>query len=446
MVRALLAPFLVLLLGLGLLEAIRANGYLGQALLAEARRVAGAQAGDTSLSLLGVRLTDRPGSPLPLFGEKAEGVEVRPRELRAWVSWPWGSGALEVVRSHPLYLPAWGPALLLALASLLWARARVYGALRRALGWPLGEARRRLAALEAALVALEEGVAVVQGESVVLINPRARDLLGLAPEALTPISLRRIWPALADALALSAGEDALPLPTGRPARVRVRWVGEHRVVVFQDQRELLRLAENLTQSRRHLDLLRAQAHEFHNLLHVMAGLLELGRVEEALRLIQSEAEAEAELEQVLSRVEVPLLAALLLGKRRRAHELGVALALEGRLPARYAPLAEVLLSAVGHLVDNALEAAGPGGVVRVCFQQEASGLRLEVRDNGAGLPPGTEALFLPGASGRGEGRGYGLALVRAQVRSVGGELGYHREEGWTVFWIRLAGPWSGPLS
>lgn len=441
-----MAPFVVLVLGLGFLEAIRANDYLGQALLAEARRVAGALVSGNPLSLLGIRLTNHPESPLPLLGEKAEGVEVRPRGLRAWVSWPMGTGALEVARGYPLYLPAWGPAFLLALLSLLWARARVHGVLRRAFGRPWKEAQKRLAALEAAVAALEEGVVVVQGENAVLLNPRARDLLGLAPEALTPLSLRRIWPAMAEAITLSSGEEALPLPTGRPARVRVRRVGEHRVVVFQDQRELLRLAENLTQSRRHLDLLRAQAHEFHNLLHVLAGLLELGRVEEALRLIQSEAEAEAELEAVLSRVEVPLVAALLLGKRRRAHELGVTLTLEGGLPARYAPLSDVLVSAMGHLVDNALEAAGPGGAVRVSFLEEEGGLRVEVRDNGPGLPLGTEALFLPGASGRGTGRGYGLALARAQVRGAGGEMGFRREEGWTVFWIVLGGPWSGRSS
>ena len=165
-----MAPFVVLVLGLGFLEAIRANDYLGQALLAEARRVAGALVSGNPLSLLGIRLTNHPESPLPLLGEKAEGVEVRPRGLRAWVSWPMGTGALEVARGYPLYLPAWGPAFLLALLSLLWARARVHGVLRRAFGRPWKEAQKRLAALEAAVAALEEGVVVVQGENAVLLR------------------------------------------------------------------------------------------------------------------------------------------------------------------------------------------------------------------------------------------------------------------------------------
>ncbi|PZA08076.1 sensor histidine kinase-like protein [Meiothermus sp. Pnk-1] len=248
----------------------------------------------------------------------------------------------------------------------------------------------------------------------------------------------RLWPALRG---FREEEALLPLPTGRPARVRLLAVGGYRVAVFQEQAELLRLAEDLTQSRRHLELLRAQAHEFQNLLHAVGGLLELGHLEEALRLVQGEFAAEAEMDSLLRGVEVPLVAALILGKLRRARERGVVLRLEGRLPARYTPWGATLASAVGHLLENALEAActTPLGEVRLRFAEE-EGLRVEVWDNGLGLPEGQKSLFLPGASGRGAGRGYGLALAQAQVRVLGGELGYHRREGWTVFWIQFPGP------
>ena len=244
-----------------------------------------------------------------------------------------------------------------------------------------------------------------------------------------------MWPALADRL--EEGEAYLPLPTGSPGRVRLLGFGDRRIALFQEQAELLRLAEELTQSRRHLELLRAQAHEFQNLLHVIGGLLELGQVEEALRLVQGELAAEKALESLLRGIEVPLVAALLLGKLRRARERGLGFRLEGRLPARYASIGESLASILGHLLENALEAAQ--SEVGLRFLEE-EGLKVEVLDDGPGLPEGKETPFLPGASGRGTGRGYGLALARAQARALGGEVGYHRKGRWTVFWLSLPRP------
>ncbi|GGN01871.1 hypothetical protein GCM10007092_15110 [Thermus composti] len=438
--RAILFPFLALALGLWAGLTLEANRHLLALALGEVRALAEAASrlpDPKALSGVGVRLTASPRVASPFLGEAAAGVEVGPSGLWAWAARPWPGGALEVVRAYPPFLPSPLWPLLFALGAGLWAWARVQSALRRALGVSLEEGRGRLEALAAALAALEEGVVVFRGGEAVLWNPRAEALLGLPPGALPPLALERVWPGLAARLASAPpeGDHHLPLPTGRPARARVHEAGAYRVVVFQEQAELLRLAEELTQSRRHLELLRAQAHEFQNLLHALGGLLELGRVEEALGLIRGELAAEEEVEALLQGVEVPLVAALVLGKLRRARERGLAFRLEGRLPARYAPLGEELASAIGHLLENALEAAQ--SEVRLRFLL-GEGLGVEVWDDGPGLPEG-EPLFLPGVSGRGPGRGYGLALVRARVGALGGEVGYHRREGWTVFWLRLPG-------
>lgn len=387
-----------------------------------------------ALSRLGVRLTAHPREAAPLWGEGASGAEVTPRGILVWAARPRAGGSLEVARVYPFFLPSLLP-LGLALLAWLWAWRRSEAAVLRTLGTPLNEAREGLADLTAAFASLEEGVAVLKEQEVVLLNPKGLALLGLPPGALPPLPLRRVWPALADHL--EEGEAYLPLPTGRPGRVRLQGLGNRWIAVFQEQAELLRLAEELTQSRRHLELLRAQTHEFQNLLHVIGGLLELGRAEEALHLVQGELHAERELENLLRGVEVPLVAALLLGKLRRARERGLGFRLEGRLPARYAPIGDSLASILGHLLENALEAARSEVGLRFL---EGEGLRVEVLDDGPGLPEGKEAPFLPGASGRGTGRGYGLALARAQARALGGEVGYHRKEGWTVFWLSLPEP------
>ncbi len=422
--------------------AYEANRNLASVLLREARVVAMHLQAKEGSSLLGIRWTPKPESLLPLLGETWEVVEVKGNGLRAMVAVPSRGGAFEVERRAPLFVPSWWPSLLMALALGFWAFLRIHGEIYRALNQNLGAARERIQTLNAALSNLDEGILVVELDGVDRVqffNPRALELLNLPQEALPPLPLQRVWPALREALRSRVGETVLALPSHRLARVRILGSGDQRVVVIQDQAEVLRLAESLTQSRRTLDLLRAQAHEFRNTLHVLGGLLEMGQVEEALKMIQGELDVENWVEELLSHVQLPLLAALLLGKIRRAREVGVELGIEGILPARYAPIADVLVSVVGHLLENGLEAASgrPGGKVVVRFWED-SGLWLQVRDNGWGVPAVIEKdLFSPGVSGRGVDRGYGLALTRYQVEACGGRIGYYRDEGWTVFYAHF---------
>ncbi|MFD1731432.1 Spo0B domain-containing protein [Deinococcus malanensis] len=49
------------------------------------------------------------------------------------------------------------------------------------------------------------------------------------------------------------------------------------VITLRDLARVQALADELTQSRRYAELLRAQTHEFTNRLHTLAGLLHLGK-------------------------------------------------------------------------------------------------------------------------------------------------------------------------
>lgn len=62
-------------------------------------------------------------------------------------------------------------------------------------------------------------------------------------------------------------------------------------------------------------------------------------------------------------------------------------------------------------------------------------LRLEVRDNGGGVPPGLESqIFMPFVSGREGGSGIGLAVVRQLVHGMGGRVRHVRPmEGGAAF-------------
>jgi len=204
-----------------------------------------------------------------------------------------------------------------------------------------------------------------------------------------------------------------------------------------------RLAEELAQTRSYAELLRAQTHEFMNRLHTIGGLIQLGRSDEALGLIQKERRQNDALQSLIADVGVPKVAALVIGKYARAGELGIAFGIEAgsRVSPRWSALAdEVLVPAVGNLIENAFEAVAGSEFksVSLMMGEDPEGLQLEVSDTGPGVDPElASSLFQSGVSSKGERRGLGLSLVRERLASVGGSLAHFRREERTVFQISL---------
>ncbi len=76
-----------------------------------------------------------------------------------------------------------------------------------------------------------------------------------------------------------------------------------------------------------------------------------------------------------------------------------------------------------NLLRNSIEAVPSGGQVELRLEQRASGLRLEVADDGPGFPASTlAAAGLPIASSKQRGFGLGLYLVRRAVANHDGQL------------------------
>jgi two-component system CitB family sensor kinase len=192
------------------------------------------------------------------------------------------------------------------------------------------------------------------------------------------------------------------------------------------------------------EALRSQAHESANRLHTVLTLVELGRPDEAVRLATEELTLAQQLtDQVVGAVTEPVLAALLLGKSAQAGERGVELVIdpESRLDEGFLPSGD-LLTVVGNLLDNALEAvAGTEGVRRVTVFVGTAGGEVVVRvaDTGPGLHPSRVAdAFRRGWSTKASGRGLGLALVGQVVARHGGRSAVDRADGGgTLFTVRL---------
>lgn len=97
-----------------------------------------------------------------------------------------------------------------------------------------------------------------------------------------------------------------------------------------------------------------------------------------------------------------------------------------------------------NLLDNALRHSPPGTTVRVRLLPDAHGVRLEVADEGAGVPeafvPQLFRRFVrgPGVPGT---AGLGLYFCRMTVEGWGGDVGYRPSPtGGAVFWCRFVRP------
>ncbi|WP_240196892.1 sensor histidine kinase [Nonomuraea lactucae] len=205
------------------------------------------------------------------------------------------------------------------------------------------------------------------------------------------------------------------------------------VVTVRDHTELQALAGQLDAERGFAESLRSAAHESANRLHTVITLVELGRTEEAVAFGTAELRAAQELtDRVMGAVREPVLAALLLGKSAEAAERGAELVISDDSELDDPGLdTRDLVTIVGNLIDNAVEAASR---VEVHVRGGTGGLVVRVADDGPGLT--VPEAFRRGWTTKGDGHGLGLALVGQAVRRLGGTI----EVDGSVFTVRLPAP------
>lgn len=326
----------------------------------------------------------------------------------------------------------------------------------------LGMEPQEIAALvehrEALLHGVREGVVAVDTDGrISVLNDAARELLGwdtVQPGATIPAE--RMDASVRATLAGRGEATDRLLPIGgrmlvanrRPITSHGRQLGT--VTTLRDRTELVRLEEALSATRTTTDLLRAQTHEFANQLHTVAGLIQLGEAQEALRFVEGVSHERSLLVDALTeRLADAALTALVMAKSSAAAEAHVSLELdpEARLDPVSPDLSRDLITVVGNLLDNALDAAqgttGRGGApgarptVSLDVQDTGQEITVTVADSGPGLGGmdpdrvfrhgfSTKAGSVPG------GRGVGLSLVRHVCRARGGEASVS-DDGGTVF-------------
>ncbi len=338
------------------------------------------------------------------------------------------------------------------LGSLLLARHLK----RQTFGLEPEEIASLLETREASLHGIREGTVATDVEGrITLINDEARRLLRLSADSVGQL-LTEVLPAgrVRDLLIGEAtGADEVVLAADRvlvvsrmPVVVRGRTIGH--VATFRDRTELEGLLRELDNARSVSEALRAQAHDFSNRLHTIAGLIELGRQEEAMQLTTESSSVSQELtESLLERVGDPVLGALLLGKSAVAAERGIQFRLtpDSRLDGD-AGHPRDLITVVGNLIDNALDAAATssnGGPrwVEVSIHKANGDVVIQVHDSGPGVSHGDLGhIFSEGYTTKvaapGSRRGLGLALVQQVAARRGGDVTVVNQGG-AVFTVRL---------
>lgn len=310
---------------------------------------------------------------------------------------------------------------------------------------------------EALLHSLREGVVAVSDDgTVTVMSDSARELLSLTGDVeghrvddldLPPV----VHDLLADPTEIRdqvvvLGERVLVV-NRNPVLERGRRVAS--VTTLRDRTELLALQSELSARQSITNTLRAQTHEFHNQLHTISGLVQLGEYDEVSRLVGTLSRRRREIsDAVLAHVEDPAVAALLIAKTSLAAERGVELHVgAGSDLPRLDPEASTDVGTVlGNLVDNAVDASVSvgGTLVEVGLELVGDAVHLTVADTGPGVPPERVGeIFRRGWSTKttpAEGRGVGLALVQVVCERRGGAVTVGQgADGGAVFEARLPG-------
>lgn len=301
---------------------------------------------------------------------------------------------------------------------------------------------------EDVLEALEEGIVAIDAQAnIMYVNRAAAKLLERDKKEVEGQPLHESYPksTLDRILKSKRAEHNVPLSFSHEERVlsdRIPIWQDGRVIgaveILRNRTEVTRLAKDLTGVRHMVEAMRAYTHEFMNKLHVVLGLLHLGQPEKAEAYIMDVTSIQRKaVGAIMSSVEDPSVAALLVGKTSHCAEMGIRMVLGAgsALPSdeRILPT-DACVTILGNLIENAVEALNhcvPGvKEIIVSLHEEEDSLLLCVEDTGPGMEPEmVQNIFNKGFSTKSAERGTGLAMVNSVVAAYDGQVRVESEPG-----------------
>jgi len=223
------------------------------------------------------------------------------------------------------------------------------------------------------------------------------------------------------------------------------------VIILRDKTEMTEMINALSEVRQYSDDLRAQTHEFSNTMHLISGMIQLGKYEEVSELINHEVNTAQKNNQILKQIEDVNVQAILLGKAGKASEKKVDFQIdENSFLSELPKDMEVsdLITIIGNLIDNALEEVVANSHTeeqpQVIFSalDFGSDIIFEVSDNGRGIKEkDIEKLFKPGYSTKESNnrqvRGFGLFNVKSAIDKFNGSIEIDSDAGGTTITVYI---------
>lgn len=209
------------------------------------------------------------------------------------------------------------------------------------------------------------------------------------------------------------------------------------LVEINDKTESIKMAAQLTGVDQIVGALRASTHETKNRMHVILGLLQIGELDEAIDFIQSSAGYDEESDHIRALIENNTLAALLIGKRNRAKELGIDLKVRKDSgigsTSNYLSSAD-LVTIVGNLIENSfdaiLESDSEVREISLYIKETEDMLVISCDDTGCGMTQEQiGSLMKGGYTTKGENHGIGTGLIRNIINGSNGTMDIESEPG-----------------
>ncbi|WP_269053019.1 ATP-binding protein [Sporosarcina sp. G11-34] len=305
----------------------------------------------------------------------------------------------------------------------------------------------------AILSSISEGIIAIDASgNITLMNTAAKEILDLAHNHITEpiqsviptfvLSEQFINNEIHQSFELNV-KDKILIMTTVPLRNGVNQKGA--VITFKDKTETIGMVNRLFEVSKYSDNLRAQTHEFTNKLYVISGLLQLGKYDQAIQMIQEEIDVtEYENRIVFEHIKDSNVQAIILGKMGMASEMKTSFVLDENSSLKELPpfiRTGALTIIIGNLIDNALEAVSAQEKREVSFFALDIGedIIIEVTDNGPGIHSDLlYEVFKQGFSTKSEANhGFGLANVQKIVRGLGGDIQVTSDDSGTTFSVYI---------
>lgn len=294
----------------------------------------------------------------------------------------------------------------------------------------------------AAFNAMHEGVIAIDNNQIITIfNEKAKQMLNISGSVIgkkitdvvhdtrLPEVLERTTPIVNQEISV---QQKNILSNRVPIKIADKTVGA--VAIFQDRTDVTKLAEELTSVKAFVEALRVQNHEHMNKLHTIAGLIQLGNLDDALQYIFQITEEQEELTRFLTKhIHDDNLVGLLLSKVSLGRELGIELIMDKHTKLdRFPPDMDYhdFVLIIGNLIENSFAAlkysAEESKQVYLSIYQDEQHCQIVLEDNGPGIPEHIHhEIFEYGFTTKGaEGSGIGLYLINQIVKKAHGEISF----------------------